>query len=50
MVNVGRRGSMYVKLPSLKHNLVLGEDVKMGQMVEVSGNLSWGTCAMVSHW
>ena len=39
LVNVGRRGSMYVKLPSLKHNLVLGEDVKMGQMVEVSGNL-----------
>ena len=41
VVNVGRRGSMYLKLSSLKTNLVsaLGEDVKMSHMVEVSGNL-----------
>ena len=39
VVNVGRRGSVYVKLLSLKPNLVLGEYVKMSQMVEVSGNL-----------
>ena len=39
MVNAGRRGSMYVKLLSLKPKLVLGEDEKMSQMVEVRGNL-----------
>ena len=37
--NVGRRVTMYVKLSSLKPNLVLGEDVKLSQKVEVSGNL-----------
>ena len=39
VVNVGRRGSMYVKLLSLKPKLILGEDVKMSEMVEVSINL-----------
>ena len=39
VVNVGRRGSMYVKLSSFKPNLVLGEDVKMSHMVKVNGNL-----------
>ena len=37
VVNVGRRGRIYVKFPSLKPKLC--EDVKMSEMVEVSGNL-----------
>ena len=43
VVNVGIRGSMYVNLFQLKPNLVLGEDVKMNQIVEASGK-----CARVN--
>ena len=39
VVNVRWRTSIYVKLSSLKLTLFLGEDVKMSEMVEVSGNL-----------
>ena len=39
VVYVGIRGSMCVKLSSSKPNLFSGEDVKVSQMVKVSGNL-----------
>ena len=46
VVNVGRRGNMYVKFSSSKPDLVLGEDVKMSQMVEESGN----SCLGFTRW
>ena len=49
VVNVGRRGSMYVKFSSLKPNLVWGEDVTMSHMVKVNGNLWWGYSDRVSN-
>ena len=39
LVNVRRTGILYAKVSLLKPNLVLGEDVKMSWMVEVSGDL-----------
>ena len=35
VVNVGRRGRIYVKFPSLKPKLVLGEYLKMSQLLKL---------------